>query len=301
MGFNADLSIVGGTVLVIDSIQSPNYVAGVSGWIIRQDGTVEFGDGTFRGQLYVAGTNGAYLRGFNDPVDGPTLQMYPGDYSPTSFNFTNMAGLIVTKQAAPHVGGMLINPPGYNAGPVGIYIQGDSFENGYDDAFVSFNNFSGGIQKDFRDLGGGRVKSASLAAISAAVGTTETTVLTIPATVYTRNRCYEIRSKVGAQASVSGAGIDVMVRKTNVAGQLLAELFRVPCPTNALYYGQSGHATFVTGNSTVNAALSVSIRASSGTGTMFGSADGSRSEFSIYDVGDAASQLSDDPGTPVLI
>lgn len=40
--------------------QSPNYQTGVSGWIIRQDGTVEFNSGTFRGTVTAStflGTN----------------------------------------------------------------------------------------------------------------------------------------------------------------------------------------------------------------------------------------------------
>lgn len=49
IGFQS--SILAGTVLVRSAIQSPNYVTGVSGWAIFQDGTVEFNDGTFRGTL----------------------------------------------------------------------------------------------------------------------------------------------------------------------------------------------------------------------------------------------------------
>lgn len=50
-----DNPIVGSTVLRRPAIQSPDYVAGVSGWIIRVDGSVEFNDGTFRGTI-TAGT-----------------------------------------------------------------------------------------------------------------------------------------------------------------------------------------------------------------------------------------------------
>lgn len=37
--------------LVRAAIRSPNYVAGVSGWTINKDGSVEFSDGTFRGTV----------------------------------------------------------------------------------------------------------------------------------------------------------------------------------------------------------------------------------------------------------
>lgn len=45
--------IVGGTTLVRSAIQSADYVPGVSGWIIRRDGTAEFNAVTVRGSLIV--------------------------------------------------------------------------------------------------------------------------------------------------------------------------------------------------------------------------------------------------------
>lgn len=47
--------VFGAGVLRYPAMQSPNYVAGASGWIIRQDGSVEFNNGTFRGTI-TAGT-----------------------------------------------------------------------------------------------------------------------------------------------------------------------------------------------------------------------------------------------------
>lgn len=47
--------IVAGIVLVIPAIQSPNYVTGVSGWTIKQDGSVEFNNATIRGNLIAGG------------------------------------------------------------------------------------------------------------------------------------------------------------------------------------------------------------------------------------------------------
>lgn len=49
--------VVAGTKLVRDAIQSPNYVTGVSGWTVNQDGSVEFNDGVFRGSLIAGGGN----------------------------------------------------------------------------------------------------------------------------------------------------------------------------------------------------------------------------------------------------
>jgi len=38
-------------VLIRNQIESPNFVTGVSGWIVRKDGTVEFTSGVFRGNI----------------------------------------------------------------------------------------------------------------------------------------------------------------------------------------------------------------------------------------------------------
>lgn len=47
--------IAAGDDLVIPALQSPNYVAGVSGWAVFRNGNVEFNSGTFRGTV-TAGT-----------------------------------------------------------------------------------------------------------------------------------------------------------------------------------------------------------------------------------------------------
>ena len=43
--------VVGGSVLRIPAIQSPNYVSGTSGWALNADGSAEFNDVTIRGSL----------------------------------------------------------------------------------------------------------------------------------------------------------------------------------------------------------------------------------------------------------
>lgn len=49
-GFTNAITDGAGT-LVVPSIQSPNFVPGVSGWIVRKDGTAEFEDVTARGDI----------------------------------------------------------------------------------------------------------------------------------------------------------------------------------------------------------------------------------------------------------
>lgn len=59
--------VVGGTVLRRPAIQSPNYVAGSSGWAIFVDGTAEFNNITMRGEL-AAGTSPTPRLEINPPI-----------------------------------------------------------------------------------------------------------------------------------------------------------------------------------------------------------------------------------------
>jgi hypothetical protein len=68
-------AIVGGTVLRIPAIQSPNYVPGVSGWIIRQDGSAEFTAGTFRGSIEVGSLTGQHFI-VNNTTTGDVIDVY---------------------------------------------------------------------------------------------------------------------------------------------------------------------------------------------------------------------------------
>jgi len=51
MGLSPQTPVVGGTTLQIPAIQSPDFVAGVSGWQVSQDGNVQFNSGTFTGNI----------------------------------------------------------------------------------------------------------------------------------------------------------------------------------------------------------------------------------------------------------
>lgn len=81
MGLSFSDPVVGGTVLVRSAIQSPNFVTGVSGWIIRQDGTVEFDAGLFRGDVYVSDGGGGYTQITASYLEfhGPAWATVPGD------------------------------------------------------------------------------------------------------------------------------------------------------------------------------------------------------------------------------
>lgn len=71
--------VVGGSVLIRPAIQSPNYVATVSGWTINADGTAEFNDVTLRGELLVTDPDGSYVRIFDDAGNGAVILLKPAD------------------------------------------------------------------------------------------------------------------------------------------------------------------------------------------------------------------------------
>lgn len=68
-------AITGGTVLRTPAIQSPDYVPGVSGWIIRSDGSAEFNAGTFRGSIEVGSLTGQHFW-VNNPNTTDVIDVY---------------------------------------------------------------------------------------------------------------------------------------------------------------------------------------------------------------------------------
>jgi hypothetical protein len=62
--------VVAGTKLVRDSIQSPNFVTGLTGWSINQDGSVEFSNAVMRGTV-IAGAGTVTLNSGGLDIIGP--------------------------------------------------------------------------------------------------------------------------------------------------------------------------------------------------------------------------------------
>lgn len=80
--------VVGGTTLIREAIQSPDFVHLVSGWSINQDGTAEFAIITARGKIIAATIETAESgpRIVINPADNPTsLRFYPSG-SDTNFS-----------------------------------------------------------------------------------------------------------------------------------------------------------------------------------------------------------------------
>lgn len=105
-------SLTKGGRLTIGQILSPNYVAGVSGWEIRKDGSVEFNNGTFRGTisggtLIISQGSGATFEQFK--IDGSTgITTWSKYQSPT----------VVIRQILANGTDLIYNDPG-NGNPQG--------------------------------------------------------------------------------------------------------------------------------------------------------------------------------------
>lgn len=68
--------VVGGNgVLVRNTLQSQNFVSGVSGWQVTKNGNAEFNNGTFRGQL-TSGTNPGQHIILNSAATGDAVDVY---------------------------------------------------------------------------------------------------------------------------------------------------------------------------------------------------------------------------------
>lgn len=89
MALKPENPVIGGTVLRRQAIESPNFVHGVSGWTINQDGSAEFNNltirGTFNGTDFVINSAGFFLYS-NTPAAGNLVN------SVTNFSGTDSFG-----------------------------------------------------------------------------------------------------------------------------------------------------------------------------------------------------------------
>lgn len=85
--------VVGGDTLIRNAIQSQDYVAGVSGWAIKRDGTAEFNNVTVRGTFEAISPSGAYVKAVPTLVDASITINPPNTggvvYSPAKLSATN--------------------------------------------------------------------------------------------------------------------------------------------------------------------------------------------------------------------
>jgi hypothetical protein len=105
MGFQYVVpAVVGGTVLIIERIQSQNYVTTVSGWAINADGTAEFKDVILIGGMFSTDTPPNPRVVINDPAYPNEIVMYtgsPDETAPARIQPVDSGGTIYMRLRAP--------------------------------------------------------------------------------------------------------------------------------------------------------------------------------------------------------
>jgi hypothetical protein len=246
--------IVGGmSVLIRDAIRSRNYVAGVSGWSINQDGTAEFSDIVIRGAGEFGPNPGQHIEltatgeiliydASNQLVmqlDGSGLLVQDIATGAAAL-LTLAAGVTILALTPPAV-------PGYTFGPAFVY--GDSDPSG--DAWMRLESpqIDGGrvaqvtiwgenltnptdpetqirLTADRVTMGSGFALgrgsvARALSAVDSAAVTAETTVLTSTSFAYQNDRAYRATCGPLVSSSNANAAHGFRIRKDNAAGQVL--------------------------------------------------------------------------------
>lgn len=144
----------------------------------------------------------------------------------------------------------------------------------------------------------GVVNVVESAGSSAAIGTTETVVMTLPAFTYRAGRAYEVSMKAGIGISTITTKADFRLRKTNAAGQDLGEWFRYSSTATAGIDQANGPGPVFTvaPGADVTATLVLTLASTTGTTIHFGSAASPRRVI-VRDIGDETLY----PLAPVLV
>ncbi len=118
--------VIGGeNTLIRSAIRSPDYVAGVSGWTINKDGTAEFNNAVFRGEVLVTDPDGSYVRIYDEnPGDGALIEMG----LPSGVGVTQTPGRLFTDTSIPFFGmpGIVLESPSVDGAPVAVISLGSN-------------------------------------------------------------------------------------------------------------------------------------------------------------------------------
>lgn len=275
-----------------------------------------FTAGSSPGQIVQATVNGFFVF-YDDGTSLPGLIQLTtassGQYvelrmrpKPTAFQaaIDNVGGLqsIIGNNAGEECGYLLLYTPGYNGGARTAYIELFSESDNLlaapkmnlsadvinalgaltvsGSATVAGNVYAG---PNAGDLGRGIVAAVHDQGSSAAIGNTETVVLTSPTTTFKAGRVYRMEIEGTLQASVANNSIVARMRKTNAGGTQLA-VTRYYMPTGSTYNGNVSFHFKVVGSDVTCELVFTIIGGAAFTATQTGSSSGARG-MTIYDVG----------------
>lgn len=130
MSFNNPI-VGSGNQLVRNAIQSRNFVTGLTGWIIRRDGSAEFnGDVVINnGELFIQDPDGSYVRIFDEnPGNGAVILIRPANISGS------------TVDPAQIISGSSSGPPAAFLQIIGPNVDGAGF------AFIDLSSDNTGLE-----------------------------------------------------------------------------------------------------------------------------------------------------------
>ena len=257
--------------LIYPAIKSPDYVAGVTGWAINRDGSVEFNDAVVRGELDVISPSGAFIRTFVD-TNVAQILLQPPDSSTPGVVFG--AANIWCQVSAVDRPFLVLEGPSVEApsflGTGSIYIGADSalsqtaIEVLAQEVVIGASDYPSSTQilsppirvgPDAGDIGRGLVAYVGDTGNSAAIGATETAVLTTAVTTFRAGRAYRVKLAGRLACSVANSAPVLRIRKTNATGASLATIGRVACISTGEFAVPNGDYVFVVGANDVAAAI----------------------------------------------
>lgn len=310
----------GGNTLIRQSIHSPDYVAGVSGWSINKDGSAEFNDVVVRGELDVVGPNSSYATIDATTPSDPARWFYGGTsmaLQPTQGpDVVTSEGLIAayntdngthTSTIGP---GILVLSPTYNDDPSTPRTQSgislDLFSGQYSGLNLArrpqvvLKNVSTDANAQTVDfyMNGYTVPNGTVAYVSDTAQSgaflAETVILdsitSYPSGIPLpsgRSYCIKVFGGVLNTVGSASAWANVRARLNNATGTTLFESYRTPCPTTNFVYGNGGEARFTVPYAATQRTFRIvlTIEASGGsTARQYGNTDTPR-YFAIEDCG----------------
>jgi len=281
----------GDGTIIFPALKSPNYVQGVSGWMINRDGTVEFDSGVFRGDLVIT-----------DPVTGSGIEIHSVPFGgveivpPTALNVL-LNGELVDDSTSDAGQTFLSSPKLNNVGPGDqasiLLTQGFS-------TTPSQVTINGDLVCDQPARIDRYMANDGTVAGSAAVGAVESIALTatdngVTAT-FKAGRAYRCMFHGNVTSSVANTDALMRIRKDNgtnnppTGQQLASGRFAVRLAGNP--YDASWSTVFIVGANDVTAKIVLTMTGSAGNNASIASSAVSPAEFIIYDDGDAADHLA---------
>jgi hypothetical protein len=292
--------VVGGVTLVRPAIQSPDYVPGVSGWAIKVDGSVEFNNGAFRGELHVGDDadyvevgldpNPKILMGTSHPdATAPGFLGYPFAASPqlrlaSPSTAANGPGILALAPASAVLFGDLQVVLQANNGPLQL-VGGTGIE------------MSGpAVRLDGVDQGRG-IKGFASVAGNTAPAAVETVHVTTPSIQFDFGRVYEIVYHYQGSGNTAGDGVGFRLRRSGLGGNSLFDSLDTHDlkAVNSIVNGET--CQNVTPAASMNVPIVGTVYRKSGAGNTFGFANAANPVWiRVRDIG----AVVDFPGVKAL-